>query len=169
VLTTDEGARGRDRPGAGFANHPRIKRKESELLSTSKEQVEVVATTAEKKAYLREWALAQSKGDPANLPLVREARIEVRQHFGDSPGSGLGTDIIGQVLRELKDELTKKRLRDEMTGGGVVGAEMPVDDSSRWATKLATIARIMMEEGYETVTINRAGEPVEMKKFSKDG
>lgn len=139
------------------------------MQATSKAQVEV--TTEEKKKYLREWALNIAQGDPANIPLTREARIEVRQHFGDSPGSGLGTDLIGGVLREVREELTKKKVRDEMVaGGGVVGAELSIDDSSRWAVTLAAIARMMHAEGIKTLTIDeQTGQAVEFKKFSKEG
>lgn len=161
MLTSDGGTIGKKDLNGGFSNHPRIKsKKETELQATSKAQVEVVSTD-EKRDYLRAWALERAKGEPARLPTIRESRIEIRTHFGESPGSGLGTDIITNVLRELRDRLTKDKL-------GAVGAPIVGEDSKPWVSKLAAIANAMQATGIRTLTIDETtGEPLEFKKFEK--
>lgn len=108
-------------------------------------------STVDKKVFLREWARQRSGGDPARLPVTHEARAAIKAHFGDVPGSGLGTDSVSTILRELRAELSRPR----------------VNPASERLLKIAQIAAMMAEEGIREIAISDEGDVVSMIKFSR--
>ncbi len=92
---------------------------------------------------MRQWAREKADGNPAKLPVIREAKAEVRTHFGDAPGAGLGTDAITTTLRELKNEMTASR--------GVPGAHRALE-------RAEYISRLMLEAGIAELVIDATGD-----------
>lgn len=113
-------------------------------------------TTDEKRAYLRRWALERAEGDPAHLPVIREARAAVRAHFGEAPGAGLGTDIITGMLRELRSEL--------LHGHDVGQITIPTEQMER-LSRLARIIQLMREEKLGELAIDQEGAILSMRRF----
>jgi len=111
-------------------------------------------STQEKRSYLRQWATERSGSDPAKLPIIREAKEAIKRHFGDIPGAGLGTDIITEELRNLRNDLMKRAV-----------SGTPASSPTNKFVRLAWLTQLMAEEGIEELKITRDGDITWMKTF----
>lgn len=118
-------------------------------------QLQEDTSTDAKRAYLRRWAQERASGDPGRLPVIREARAAVREHFGEGPGAGLGTDLIAQTLRDLRDELRRARR-----------PAAPPDQVEQLA-RIAHITALMREEGVRELEIGEDGVLLGLRRFSR--
>lgn len=78
---------------------------------------------------------------PGSRPSARPA---------ESPGAGLGTDIIAQVLRDLRSEMA------------------PATATAGSFTRLAAIARMMVEEGVSSLSVDGEGRLLEIRRFPQN-
>lgn len=117
-------------------------------------------TTEQKRTYLRGWALEVSGGDTSKLPTIREARQHIREYMGDSPGAGMGTDVITRTLRELREEIARPT--------APVSAEVLAPSTpSELMDVIARIAQLMKAAGLESMIIDAEGFPVKFERFQK--
>jgi hypothetical protein len=133
--------------------------KEEVPVAMVKVQNEVL-TTEEKRANLRKWVLEVSGSDPTRMPTVREARMWARESFGDAPGAGMGTDVITKALRELRAELVERKLGAAAQVGHIEAPTAMVDQMA----KIGQIAKLMMDAGLTSLSIDADGAIQEMKR-----
>jgi hypothetical protein len=125
------------------------------------------ATTDEKRAYLRKWALERAQGEAGRLPAIREARVEVKTHFGGGDRSGLGTDIITALLRGLRDELTAAALIQQQAPVGQIVLPEVTGETAARMHRIALITQMMLQENIQALTIEGDGAIAELRRFSK--
>lgn len=114
-------------------------------------------TTEEKRRYLRKWAKEMAGNDPGKLPIIREAKAEIKRHFGDVPGAGLGTDLITRELRAVRDEISRVAKPN---------TSLPEGPEAR-LLRLAHIAQLMIKEGVQELRVSLDGDVVSLKKFDQ--
>lgn len=138
------------------------RREEGEMAVSPKFQGQSM-TTDQKRAFLRTWAVEVSESDPARLPTIREAKAHIRENLGDAEGAGLGTDVISKTLRELREELNRKRLGPAGIVGHIeVPPPLPPTAMARME-RLAVIARMMLAESIRSIRIDDEGNITSME------
>lgn len=124
------------------------------------EQHAAAPTTEEKVQYLRRWAIDRANGDPTRLPAIREAKVEVFQHFGGSKGAGLQTDIVTRTLRVLRAELAAARAGAQPRRD----SDLPPERLAQ-LTRLAQLALALRDEGIAELEVSPDGEIVRLRRF----
>lgn len=122
------------------------------MTKLNEEEVLKEASTEEKREFLRVWAAEKADGNPAHVPVIREAKVAVTEKFG----VGLGTDIITNELRQLRLEIIR-------------ASAVPTAAAAALGrlSALAEITAIMQREGIQSISIDEDGMPIEFKRFPK--